>query len=461
MEAAFFILLCIALLVVFYFSLRYTPLEISFNRGGLAGLLLFREMFGLVALAVVLLNIYGPDYFHGFKNTKDDSVFPISLVVFYSLFVFLITAGGALKLIFHKYYRGQLGNSNRQLKFSDLDYSRLLRFGWSFALVGLAVNLFGSFYYGTDHAFIGAIFYGENLKGIRLSNVYESEMPGAFNSFRKFCYIFLAIILGGMSFSKSRISFIFMVFSVVYLSSFGGAKAPPVQALILYMISSACFSNLKFSFRLLINFLIAITLVSTLVFYVVWLQKGGITIEEFFIYIINRLGVGQMAGVYEQFNLRLRSPEYILHSVPFASQIFEYPIFQKDLMVRSEFVTDANSTGVKNSLFISEAYAFGGNYLVMVSPFLVGISYALSLFFVFKIVLHLFLGSIAVSITFSGLFFVTYLPLTGGMSEWLFLKALFMIIIFFVPIYGFYLLMWVFHAFLGLYRKSKSRYFFN
>jgi hypothetical protein len=260
-------------------------------------------------------------------------------------------------------------------------------------------------------------------------------MPTVFNSFAAFCYTLLPIILGAMSYKKHKMLFALFSMVVLYLSTFGGGKAPPVQVLILFLVSSACFYGVRFNLLALIKFFTASSVVAALIYLVVWIQMDGINAFDFAVYLVNRLGVGQMAGVYEQFNLKIENSAYILHSVPFAGFFVDYPTFQKDLMLASEYVSDPSSTGVKNSLFISEAYSFGGLYFALFSPVIVGINYGISLFVVFKVVL-LFVKDVVVATRISGLFFAPYLSLTGGMSEWLFFKALIMILIFFIPVYA-------------------------
>ena len=260
-------------------------------------------------------------------------------------------------------------------------------------------------------------------------------MPTVFNSFMSFCATLLVVILGAVSYRKHRMVAWFFAIVVLYLSTFGGGKAPLVNSVIIYFVSYASFAGWKVKLKTVGTFLVSVCVVFGLVYFAVWVQLGGVTIGEFSWYIVNRLGVGQMAGVYEQFNLKIQNVNYIWHAVPFAGFFIDYPIFQKDLMMASEYVLDASATGLKNSLFISEAYAFGGFLLVALSPAIVGISYALSIFVVYYLISRLFVCNEVAALKISGLFFVPYLTLTGGFSEWLFMKALIMLLIFIAPIY--------------------------
>jgi len=435
-EALLVALLFIFLFLFSLFYLRNTPLEVSFRRGGFAGLFLFREILGLIGTAAVILNIYSPEDFHGFRNTSEQSVFPISLILIYALFVFVIFVGAALKLLFRGVYARQYASQlSGGAELGESGYQSLVKLGLVLALAGLLVNFAGVLLYGARHAFLTALISGESLLSVRLSNIYVANMPTVFNSFMSFCATLLVVILGAVSYRKHRMVAWFFAIVVLYLSTFGGGKAPLVNSVIIYFVSYASFAGWKVKLKTVGTFLVSVCVVFGLVYFAVWVQLGGVTIGEFSWYIVNRLGVGQMAGVYEQFNLKIQNVNYIWHAVPFAGFFIDYPIFQKDLMMASEYVLDASATGLKNSLFISEAYAFGGFLLVALSPAIVGISYALSIFVVYYLISRLFVCNEVAALKISGLFFVPYLTLTGGFSEWLFMKALIMLLIFIAPIY--------------------------
>ena len=144
--------------------------------------------------------------------------------------------------------------------------------------------------------------------------------------------------------------------------------------------------------------------------------------EQLTKYFINRLGVGQMGGVYEQFNLNLYDPRYVYHSIPFASLFLDYPVFQKDLMLVSEGILDPTRTGIKNSLFISEASAFGWLYLIL-SPFIVGFNTAISIAIIALFLSKFYLSDRILSFKISTFLFLCMNALTGGFSEYMFFKS--------------------------------------
>ena len=135
-----------------------------------------------------------------------------------------------------------------------------------------------------------------------------------------------------------------------------------------------------------------------------------------------------MGGVYEQFNLNLNDTKYLYHSIPFASLFLDYPIFQKDLMLVSEGILDPTRAGIKNSLFISEASAFGWFFLI-ISPFIVGINTAISIALVALFLSKSYLSNRILSFKISTFLFLSMNALTSGFSEYMFFKSTIIILL--------------------------------
>ena len=89
---------------------------------------------------------------------------------------------------------------------------------------------------------------------------------------------------------------------------------------------------------------------------------------DFWDYFWNRAFIGQMAGMYEQFNLKIQDIGYVSHAIPFANFLGETSNFHKDLMLITENRTDPRTIGIKITLFPAEAYAFFGWLGVIVAP---------------------------------------------------------------------------------------------
>ena len=159
-------------------------------------------------------------------------------------------------------------------------------------------------------------------------------------------------------------------------------------------------------------------------FFVYYLQAGSHEYSRFLIYIFNRLGIGQMAGVYETFGLIENGygieGEFAYHMIPFARFFVNYVDYQKFLMMFTEGY-NFTSMGVKNSYFIAEAYAIGGWGLMLLSPIIVSFSFVMGLFILYKFT------SYFLSKDFFFAVFIVYLKfmdITGGFSQFPFFKGL-------------------------------------
>jgi hypothetical protein len=173
-------------------------------------------------------------------------------------------------------------------------------------------------------------------------------------------------------------------------------------------------------FKLIITFALIFIVGISILYVVVSFQIPNLNFVNFWIYLYNRLGIGQMEGVYETFSLdEIPEGRYYLHMIPFASLFTHYTNFQKILMMVTEGY-DYASMGVKNSLFIAEAYAIGGWGLTLISPIIVGITYGLGLFVFFKGLKFLF-GDDVARVYFLPLYLLTH-QLTGGFSGFPLLK---------------------------------------
>jgi hypothetical protein len=95
-----------------------------------------------------------------------------------------------------------------------------------------------------------------------------------------------------------------------------------------------------------------------------------------------------MQGLYEQVGARLSDPGYIMAAIPFANQVFDYPSYNKDLMMVAygRRLENPEDTGVMNSLFAGEALAIGGYPLAIASPVIVALNLCAALLAVFGIV---------------------------------------------------------------------------
>jgi hypothetical protein len=167
-------------------------------------------------------------------------------------------------------------------------------------------------------------------------------------------------------------------------------------------------------------------------YFVVSLQIPNLDVETFFIYLIERLGVGQMTGVYETLSIGFQSSEYAWHVVPFASFFVDYPIFSKELMLYTEHY-EHDQIGVKNSFFIAEAYGMGGTLIMFISPFVMAFAYILKgllLYFTLKILF----GGVVAKLYFIPVFFLST-NLTGDFSSFVLQKGTILLLLVFCLFY--------------------------
>lgn len=416
MLALVFILLYAFLGIIYTKLFRKYNLGISFANKNFAGLLIFRELFPLIGLSAVLLNSIPIYFFNGFANTDQNSVFLISLIIWLALFFYIISLYIGTNLTY-SWFNKEKG-SGKNLK-------NILFVSVLFSLFLYSVLFF---LYDVKHAFFNALFRGGDLLSIRLDNKYATNAPSFIFSILNISIFFSIILFSLLDFKIKKIKFFYM-FIFFILLTYSGGKAPLIYGLVLYgLVKFTTLREMKFNINLLVKLFISLLFFLALLFFVVKVQFPEFSKEDFFIYFVNRLGVGQIAGTYEQFNLKLYDPEYVYHAIPFASLYIDYPIFQKDLMMISESIYDPNTTGLKNSLFISEASSFGMFFLI-VSPFVVGFNTAISIAILAIFLSKIYINDRLLSFKISTFMFLSVNTITGGFSDYLFFKSLILIII--------------------------------
>lgn len=410
MIAIFFIFLYGFLGFVYYKLLKPYNVGFSFKNKNFAGLLIFKEFFALIGLSSVLLSLYPIYFFNGFDNTQQEGVIYISFLVWVSLFFYTISLFLGTNITYKWFYR----NTGNTRSLQNLLFISII--------LAVALYFYLVFFYGIRHAFFDAIFKGESLLTTRLDNKYATNVPSFFLSILNI-FIYFSIIIFSFSAIKSKIYSFLCVFIYLFLLTYGGGKAHLFNGIIIYiLIKLSQLNHINLNISSIIKFCFVLISFIFLLIYIVKVQYPELNDEQLTKYFINRLGVGQMGGVYEQFNLNLYDPRYVYHSIPFASLFLDYPVFQKDLMLVSEGILDPTRTGIKNSLFISEASAFGWLYLIL-SPFIVGFNTAISIAIIALFLSKFYLSDRILSFKISTFLFLCMNALTGGFSEYMFFKS--------------------------------------
>ena len=456
MKAFLTILFSVILVVLSLFFFRGTVLEFSLRKKRIWSLLWYWQLL-IVLMPLSIVSYFGASYFK--DNIKvffvadsgvEGPVAFITLSAMYGLIIFLF--------LFFKLFN--LSASLCEFPDEALEkrglFFKVERFAIAVLFLSLIIFIVG-YMLGFKHALLVSLFTDKTLLHIRLENAYASGLPSQLSSLIPLSGNILAISAGFLSlYSKSK-AVLYLTLGFL-LASAAGDKASMIYVFLFFLLARFSFVSLPFRFEAYYirkrMFVIGSVLV-VLLYYILKLQVPNLTPTSFMWYLLRRLGVGQMAGVYETYALaifnQIPALPYFWHGIPFASLMVEYTDFQKILMMVTECY-GYTEMGVKNSLFIAEAFAMGGIPLLVFSPIIVAASMSLGLllFFVF---LKLFFGKEVAKIYFLPIFLLTQ-NITGGFSNYPLLKGLFFVMLQFG-------LIWIAWLFVGLFYMKKDHFNFS
>ena len=421
----FFVLMCIH-----FFSVRNTIFAFSLKNANLSGILIIKEIYLYVVLGVFLFEIMGVSAFTTFFVT-DESAKQTGLIIFYAISLLFLSIGFFSKFVFKKYL--VINSIDFSNKITNININLLLFI--LAAMIFLLLIIFN--FFNLRHAFLTSILSGESLINVRLANRY-SGIPTVLISFYNFLVLIFIVLIGYYRSSLSRLMVFLSVLLLLLFTSFFGGKAPILDAFIIYTVSTLNKStNLRFNIRLVSKILVLIAASVVALFYIVKIQYPDLELNSFFQYLIGRIGIGQIHGVYEQFVLQLNDSSYIYHTIPFANFFMDYNVFNKDLMMNTwgMYRSSAEETGVMNSLFIGEALAIGGYLLVFLSPVIVAFNYCFLAFFVVFFFHKFFSFPINDSKKLGGLIVVSFILFTGDITGLLLFKSFFMLAIFLMLVF--------------------------
>lgn len=428
MNIVFVTLSVVAIIYVFIRGLRNTIFEISLKRQNFGGVLLGKEIFAYVVLGVILFEFLGYESFHTFYVTEESSR-EATLYTLYAVFMFIVCVSLLSKTLFRNYLRvSSHANSPGEFPGKEL---LLLKVSAILLILILAVM----HVFGMQNAFLGAITSGQDLMTIRLANTYGTELPSVVTSYYTFLTLFLSACVGINYQRLSGYSRFFYLLLILYAASFHGGKEPVVNAFVVVILG-----NLSQRKRVTIGkgvwiAFAVIPLLLILLYFVSLVQFPGLTVGGYVQFLAARLGVGQIQGVYEQFGLQWRRPDYILQAIPFSNFFGQYAHYDKDLMMATwASGQDLDSTGVMNSFFIGEALVIGGYTLVLLSPLIVAFNYctiATSLLLMFQKLVGIPLDRAR---KFVLLLTPSLVRLTGDMDGVILFKLNVMFIIFFLTV---------------------------
>lgn len=393
---------------------RGTALELRINRGSVYSLILYKSLIFVVP-ACLLVQYFGVGAFpRSFRLADDNITFFAGLWVAYGLFLFAFIFAICLRFL----NLPRAVNSETLPTITRDEES----FAWAAVLtVGIMLTI-AIMFLEYRHAFIYSLITNEHLLRIRLDNTYHSRLPSQVSYLFAVCSWVLAIFSGRLLAERKHIYF-FVIFVLALIgASVGGGKAPVVEVIFLLWVAKISMRPMVVSLpKVFFGGGVGAVLGLIVFFFVVRVQVPDMTLEEYWIYLANRAGVGQMTGVYESFAVgESIAGDFFWHIIPFASVFVDYPVYDKELMVFVENVAHTDM-GVKNSFFISEAFGIGGYGLLIFSPVIVGISYGLSIFAGYRWMATIFTRNIAV--VYAIPIFLLSMNLTGGFSSFPLLKG--------------------------------------
>ena len=418
------ILLCFICIMVLHGN---NPLQLRSGIRNIWAIIFYKDIIFIIT-PVFLLFLFGIDNFSNvFFYVEAEKISRISFYISFCLLLFLIFIS-----IFHHILLSKLNfiiSTEEMIKYRKKHYF----FSLCFILIGFVLLLFSILFLDYKHATINSLLTGTNLVLVRLSNVYSSSLPTQISYFITMSWWISAIFSSYLWYIKQRVTFIIMFLLGIILATSSGDKAPIIQYILLFMISYLFFYKPKIkTYQLFIGGIGFLFILMLIIYNIVSLQIEELDLATFGLYLLGRLGIGQMAGVYETLSMEFFVENSWWHMVPFASAFVEYPIFSKELMLATENY-DYDRIGVKNSFFIAEAFGIGGYLLIFLSPIVVAFSYVLKIIIIFN-VLRGFFGIYVAKIYSMPIVFLSS-SLTGDFSSFVFQKSTLLIVILLTFVY--------------------------
>lgn len=415
-----YLLLFFMTLSIFLGPLKNSIFSVNLKQNSYTGFLILFDYLIFIFPAVLAMLYVEPQNLWVSFNVKSEIVPYVGVVVCVQYLILLIAFYLLTK--FSKYFR--LPGIPLNLA---LDNSVAKSFLISYSTYGLILILVSIFAFGAKHALFNNFFNQEDLFVTRSQT--ESHAVLRYVKFASIILIpgisFLIGYVRGLSFFTK----IYLISVLSFISAFGGDKSVMIYPVIIITIGYLSRPNHYFNWKSMIWLFVAFLFFGLLVFSIVTIQYPALTeIASFFNYLLQRIFVAQLIGVYEQYSLNLSDFEYIYKALPIPSSIIDFKSYHKDLMIISEDILDSDSIGVKNTLFVAEAHAIGGSVLVFFSSILFAIAFAVS-FVILNLLFKNFVGSIRLATILSATTYFYFQRTTGGFTEVLLFKNALLIIL--------------------------------
>ncbi|MFK7875689.1 MAG: hypothetical protein AB8B71_07885 [Paracoccaceae bacterium] len=428
-----------AYLATYVTILKRTFLAISPQRHQLSGAIFLMNNCLFIIPALFIVPIYGAEQIRVLRYVENDSVIGIHAIVIFSMLTFVLCFALLSSVL------GRLLFYDMRKVYRDLENpvisSRVLAFCRIMLLSIPAAIMVNIVVFGGQHALFGAAFYDLNAGAIRHEN--ESSVFAAYA--KHYFHVISLLVAPCLALPIYRRRHTERVISVVLVFAAltsHGSKSPFIFFLIVLFFAMleksalnagrsdayAMFSAKRVMFAVfgLLSAFLAFYFFATTFF----LGENN----AFWDYFWNRAFIGQMAGMYEQFNLFLFDPSFSWHSVPFASLLIDYPSFHKELMLVSENLVDPDRIGIKVTFFSAEAYGMFGWSGVVIAPFLLAIQFVMTFLLLNAAIDRLILRNRELSKYVTSFFFVAYFSFTDGISEMLLLKGAIFVLVLMLPV---------------------------
>lgn len=374
----------------------------------------------LCLVPLVIVSLLGIDNSPGLYLAQPGTEGVVVVAVLAALLIYIVTLSFSLRLF---------GLRKELLVIPLKDRKQVQSLATALCLLGLVVMAI--FYLlGYQHAFFVALFGRETLVSVRLANTYSSAVPSQIASVISLIGYLLAVLGGYLRYQSLIKSFLYLTISLFLLSAHGD-KAPFIWGVIVWVLAQAEFLPRRlFSLRSLISFCVIMSIGFLLIFFVLHLQIQEFSFEQFFWYILARLGIGQMSGVFETWGLfvanSMPTGDFYLHMIPGAKIFFDYIDYQKALMMITEGY-EYTEMGVKNTFFVAEALAMGGLPLAFFSPIIVGVAAGAGLAILVSVMKKMLPMGMAAPVALM-LYLKTH-DINGGFSSFPMLKGIVLILV--------------------------------
>lgn len=417
------------ILLLYSCLFKNTVFDFSIKRRNYLGFFFIYEYLIYIAPCAILLHVNSIDNFWVAFKVDQSKVTNVTFLVLFSYIYVLFFI-----YLFQKLHSNSFVVNKNKIKLDLFSIYKYKKFTEALVAFGALLILYVYITTGVSHSFYTSVVDNSSI-AITRYDLAEIKGLGYVKNYLIVSSYLATCILASPVYSRFKVSKVLMLILVAVGCTYFGSKGPLLTMILIYFVSYVSYSRTIIeSKHIIIGFLFVLVFLS-IVYRVVLFQYSDLSnFEDFWNYFYQRVFVAQMIGVYEQFSLNIINFDYIYNSIPFASNFHEVSNFHKDLMMISEDRIDPLSIGIKNSYFLAEAYAIFGVSALFFAPIIYSVNYCISYLLLLK-VFNLFVCRNSEFNKYScSIFLFSYLNITGGFSEVLFLKLIVMVIIMLVPV---------------------------